>query len=876
MRFEQPPSTPQEEPKIKIIDKRNSLSQEVSNQMKAAEKQKVDSAHAGKSKKSDWPMAYDYNKRPSANTEAGGAAKAAKKSELADDIAAISEEQRKSEDVDFSEEPLKKKTLKEMEDALEGRLSKGELLSQKENALLRAKKIANSEGGESRGAEVKKDDDKWEMPEGAIGEPLPMKDTKWQMPEGAQGVPLGPVEEEKWEMPDGATGEPYYPDNKWQMPEGAEGVPLGPVEQMEPDEKKELNLAAARERFARADIDRDKAKKRAKREGVMMEVDSEEYDKAREEYKNILNAIRAEKYAQAKKEVAALGLSPEEEKIELQKRAEDILKETLTLEAIELNDLEQNIRTEQKKGIGKAFEKMWKGALGVSERYQKMPLGKKLLISGGLIGAGLAVGVAGGVFAGAIGGGVIAARWAQRALSGVGTFRSIEGVTKRIQENRTEKRIREEFGGEELGDILDKSDAALDSRLFELNKQKDKQRKWRYAGAAAGAVLGSIAMSKIAGWAVDKIKGEFFTPGLEAGGPHPYKPGELDMIPPEELSGPETPPPGPETTAPPLDGSEAPAPETLPGEPGGPSVEGPGGTIGPETHIGPEVLSVDSNQFDIGSSGVWGAVENNLPDNYDNIPLSESGRSNIAGEIMKEIKANPEKFGLGDIKDLNNIPAGHKIDLSSLFNDPQKMQELYAHASGLSPEQVQNILDNNKLLNDWVSRHPGEKLTQKVIDTLLGHEVAGPEVPHPVEIQPSAPATEIPHPHVNAAETLAPYFEEGQTAANLEGTTVPELSEAEINQAIGEKITDVGYDHSSAEWGRVSRMTVGEVMASDHQKSTFKRVLTLGLGDSYDRNLYRLKGALEAWSGGDISSVQNQTVEDMFRKAAEKGYLSSM
>lgn len=868
MRFEQPPSTPQEEPKIKIIDKRNSLSQEVSNQMKAAEKQKVDSAHAGKGKKEDWPMAYDYNKRPSANTEAGGAAKAAKKSELADDIVAISEEQRKSEDVDFSEEPLKKKTLKEMEDALEGRLSKGELLSQKENALLRAKKIANSEGGESRGAEVKKDDDKWEMPEGTIGEPLPMKDTKWQMPEGAQGVPLGPVEEEKWEMPDGATGEPYYPDNKWQMPEGAEGVPLGPVEQMEPDEKKELNLAAARERFARADIDRDKAKKRARRDGLT-EVDSEEYDKAKEEYKNVLNAIRAEKYAQAKKDVEAMGLSPEEAKIELQRRAEDILKETLTLEAIELNDLEQNIRTEQKKGIGKAFEKMWKGALGVSERYQKMPLKKKILISAGLLGAGVAAGAAGGIFAAAIGGGVVAARWAQRGLSGVGLFRGVESTTKRIQENRTERNIREEFGGEEIGEILDKGDVALDNRLFELNKQKDTERRRRYAGAAAAAILGSFAISKLIGWGRDYLKGEFFNPGPEAGGSHYDHP-----------DSPLSPTPEPETALPGPDGPgggslpEDSGPEGGPPPSEGPSAGGPGEIPGPDAGAGPEVLSLGSSEFEIGSGGVWGTVENNLPDTYSNIPLGEGGRSNIAGEIMKEIKANPEKFGLGDIKNLDNIPAGHKIDLSSILNDPQKMQELYGHARGLSPEQVQNILKNNQLLDDWVKRHPGEKLTQKVVDTLLGHEVSGPETPPSFESPTSTPAPEIPHPpHANVGETIAPFFQEEEIASGQGVETG--LSAAEIDQMVDKKIVNIGYDPNSTEWRRISNMTVGEIMATDHNKSLGRRILTLGFGDSYDRNLYRLKGALEAW-GGNMTEIQNQTVEDVFKKAAEKGYLESM
>lgn len=316
---------------------------------------------------------------------------------------------------------------------------------------------------------------------------------------------LGDKQEQKSEK-----SEEKKEEEKWELPEGAQGVPL-PYEKGRKDKTIEellKDLEGARRKFALAEIDFNKFNKKSRKVGLDQSA-SDNYSQAKSEYKNIINAIRAEKMMRVKMELGERNLTPEQTKQKSQKRAEEILKETLVSESIELNDLEQNLRLEQRGAFGRGFEKAWKSVLGVSEKYQKMPLKKKLLIAGGLLAAGATAGLAGGVFAAAIGSGVIATRWAQRALSGVGLFRGIEGITKRTQEKRTEKDIAKEFSGEDLIQILSNGDEALNYKLFELNKQRDKERVRRYVLASGGAILGSLAISRIASVAAGEIKQHF-------------------------------------------------------------------------------------------------------------------------------------------------------------------------------------------------------------------------------------------------------------------------------------------------------------------------------------------------------------------------------
>lgn len=574
------------------------------------------------------------------------------------------------------------------------------------------------------------------------------------------------------------------------------------------------DLEGARKKFALAEIDFNKFNKKSRKSGLN-EAILDNYNQAKAEYKNIINAIRTEKMMRVKMELGERNLTPEQTNQELQKRAQDILKETLVSEAIELNDLEQNLRLEQRGAFGRGFEKAWKSVLGVSEKYQKMPLKKKLLVAGGLLTAGLGAGVVGGAAAMAIGGGVMTARWTQRVLSGVGIFRGLEAVTKQSQEKSAEKQVAKEFEGEDLVGILEQGDAGLDRRLFELNKQKDKDRVRRNLLAAGGAIVGSLAITQLCGWASGKVKNFFGWGGSAA---------EAATLP--EHKGPNI---SHETASAPV--SKAP--------------EVP--SAGTELPAAPENFSAT---YEVPQGGsVWKGLEEKLGERYGNdFKNLEPGQKNYIIDKWKDyIGAHKSEFGL---KDINKIKVGDEIDFTKIFDDHQGMTNAFEKARNLSPKQIEDIERINEIRN---------KITGTVsaaTETVQPSAVEAPVPEMPENLQGDYESFKIDESGAEITnEAPAPAEAPG---SEFDSAMADQLREDGIVKSMYDKLAEIGF--KPEQWEMHKGKTVNEILAMNSEGRKW------GIFKTHDSALKRLQDFLTIYSGGDGQA----TAEEILKKTMEE------
>ncbi|MBI4034214.1 MAG: hypothetical protein HY378_01555 [Candidatus Brennerbacteria bacterium] len=278
-------------------------------------------------------------------------------------------------------------------------------------------------------------------------------------------------------------------------------------------------------------------------------------------------------------------------------------------------------------------------------------------------------------------------------------------------------------------------------------------------------------------------------PPVEAGPPVTGAPAETGFVSPlaptEQV--PVPPPAAPEepfvgTPAPeaPTPAAEAPAAEAV--TPAAPAEEAAEPSIfeqaagrGPEEYI-----------ETIGKGGsIWRATESQLEKQFDTAftELNEGQRTYLIDSIKDEIVADPTKFiklpeGYEGAIDVDNLPEGTKVDLSSIIQDRPGMVEHFSEAGFLPPERIATIERNNETLQEWVREHPGERLTSERVEAILtGGEI--PEAPEPIEAPEfRGPALE----EVPTAEAEVPTVEtpaeEIPKAAEARAEAAKELGEA--------------------------------------------------------------------------------------------------
>jgi len=138
-------------------------------------------------------------------------------------------------------------------------------------------------------------------------------------------------------------------------------------------------------------------------------------------------------------------------------------------------------------------------------------------------------------------------------------------------------------------------------------------------------------------------------------------------------------------------------------------------------HGNPEqvILGVEVQKGD----SLWKIIDKQLENQEGYADLNEAQKTYVIDALKDKVAADPKKFGLDNI---DKLKIGQKIDLSELFQDKQP-ENLITGVQDLSEGQMQNILDNNQKLRNWVNANPEEMLTSEKTKEILTGRVDGPE-----------------------------------------------------------------------------------------------------------------------------------------------------
>ncbi|MBI5732550.1 hypothetical protein HY967_01140 [Candidatus Jorgensenbacteria bacterium] len=175
------------------------------------------------------------------------------------------------------------------------------------------------------------------------------------------------------------------------------------------------------------------------------------------------------------------------------------------------------------------------------------------------------------------------------------------------------------------------------------------------------------------------------------------------------------------------------------------AVEGtpPGsGGGGGATEAIPTKPSVNAWEFETAKSGdsVWRVIEHdlhkNVPD-FNNLPKAQ--QIYIIDHYKDAVAANPAKFGLTNP---DQIKPGWGKEIEHLFDDKNEMTKIMGKAKGLSPREMQNILDQSELNRikyqygdrlEKIQLKPNELIPLKQPDILLKPTTT---IPPGVEVAP--------------------------------------------------------------------------------------------------------------------------------------------
>jgi len=442
-----------------------------------------------------------------------------------------------------------------------------------------------------------------------------------------------------------------------------------------------VSLDKVRKNFARVDLETEKWVKENKKLDRKKE-DFEGYQKSKEKYLEFLRFVRTAMYEKAIREVEKLGLLEKEADEKIKEKIEEITKETIIREANRLYDQKMDLKLEAKEESEK-LEKMKNFAGKIIEKYRRMPLYKKLLISGGLLVSGMAAGAAGGATGAALVTGVVAGRWFQRVLGGAATAVGLEALIKRSQEKKVEKKTLAELA-DKLQESIKNNDKKLDEKLLELEGSKKGQKRWRYTlagtmGALVGSGLISKGLNNIVGgiWSgegTEKITEQAQTEGTEK-----------------------------ITEQAQTEGTE--------------KITEQAQTEGTEKIV----EQVEATKFiEIVQKGdsIWKMSEDQLEKHYGEkfTVLDEARKTYLIDAVKDKISENPKTFGLENIDKLN---VGQKIDFSSIFEDESEIKKVFDKAGALKQASLENIKTHGESIQKWVEAHPEEQLDSEQVDEIL-------------------------------------------------------------------------------------------------------------------------------------------------------------
>jgi hypothetical protein len=433
------------------------------------------------------------------------------------------------------------------------------------------------------------------------------------------------------------------------------------------------------------------------KEGAKSDADAwgKAYKGKQEVFKGILKEYRGylikEKEAELNKLFTDGKIKKEDFDKELEKYAKEVAIETTSKEAIKiyLAKHEKEIEAQKPLGEGQKWEWLKTKGLETAQWYRKLPFKQKMAYTGLLLGGAAGAGVAmGGTVAAAMAG-VSIARWAPRILGGMSTAVGTEAGMKKLQEWRADKKISKEFGDKFLKSIQEKNED-LDKKLFDMLGGKKKEERVRYAVAAgAGIFVGSGAAARL-------FAGIIPAEWKSAAGKY------LGSLVPEEMKAKVI-----EIFGSVKGGLSSGAKEVGSGK--GPI------SITPEMPGAPRVVPEISGAVTVNKGdSVWKILEKQLESrgHFNDLAGSaeeiKAAKTYMIDALKDKVAANPKAFGIIN-PDL--IKPGQKIDFSRLFEDQQKLDEIFNRAQNLSGSEVKNIL--------------ADKLFSKVAEVTAGQQYLG-------------------------------------------------------------------------------------------------------------------------------------------------------
>lgn len=399
----------------------------------------------------------------------------------------------------------------------------------------------------------------------------------------------------------------------------------------------------------------------------------ESYKKSQESFKGTLKDYRVyllkEKEAELNNLVAKRELKKEDADKQLEQYAKEKVIETTTKEAIKLFDAKENLRIQE---MGVARKWLAEKTSGIAEWYRKQPTKVKIAVSIGLGIGGVAGGLAGGVPGAFILSAAFAGRTGMRVLGGMATTAGVERGMKIIQERGAEKEIgKEKEFADKFSEALKGKNDKLDDKLFEMLGRKGGQKRNRYIVAGvAGGLVGSGALAYAFQEAMHHIPESIREPILQ-------KIGSAK----EWLFG--------------KAGVEAPVKPKVPLGQAPEMPSGKGAVPVPESPLAPEAPEISGVVTVQKGDSVWKLLEKQLESRgqFDelggNAEEIKAAKTYMIDALKDKVVVDPKAFGLTN-PDL--IKPGQKIDFSRLFDDQQKLDEIFNRAQNLSESEVKNIL----------------------------------------------------------------------------------------------------------------------------------------------------------------------------------------
>ncbi len=292
----------------------------------------------------------------------------------------------------------------------------------------------------------------------------------------------------------GPVGE-YVEKGKLVGDEGAEKKEESETKEDVAEKLMDINarMDSARREYARAAA----KNKKLKRKGF----DSEEQQRAEEESRENYIALMGEKRSLLLNALEG-AYSDKEDAVKSKEEIsslEDLIKRTVHMESIKLNDEKTDAMFKENEGerYKEAIDKVRKTV----EWYQSLKLRYKLAAGGALflLGAG-ATAMGGGAGAG-LATAVASMSLCKSSLFGAGVGLTTEGYLKRRQEKKEEKEVLNEFTADSFVEKLKTGDTEkIDEKLFALERGKNKKKLTRYIAATAAGVGVTLLLPRVSSY----------------------------------------------------------------------------------------------------------------------------------------------------------------------------------------------------------------------------------------------------------------------------------------------------------------------------------------------------------------------------------------